>query len=81
MDQAAIGALVGWKWEPSEHGIILTLQCAQDADAFSARAFDGTTVVLNDRQLRSLTRDLMRASEERGIKLHAKPGRFRLLSR
>jgi hypothetical protein len=70
------GALVGWKRGPTDHGIILTLQVASDASDFTNRDFAQVDLALNERQLRSLARDLSRAAEERGIALFAKKGRL-----
>lgn len=63
------GALAGWKRDPSEHGVILTVQVARSTEDFDQHNFDVARVALNDRQLRSLARDLARAARERGIDL------------
>jgi hypothetical protein len=71
-----IGALVGWKWEPTESGVIVRLQVAESRDAYAERRFDMVDIALNERQLRSLARDLTRAAEQRGIALRP-PGKLR----
>ena len=71
MGVVARGALGGWKRTTSEHGIRLTLQVAPSVEEFRARQFGHVEIALNDRQLRSLTRDLVRASRERDLELFA----------
>jgi len=75
------GALAGWKRDKTDHGMILTLQVARSSDDYQQRRFDVARMALNDRQLRSLARDLARAARERGIDLDArrKGGLFRRL--
>lgn len=72
MELAATGALAGWKRSPAANGILLTVQIAQTTESFQNREFATVHMALNDRQLRSLARDLARAAEERGIDLWAK---------
>lgn len=62
---------MGWKREASENGIIISLQLLTPESASRDRHFDHVSIALNDRQLRSLTRDLQRAATERGIQLWA----------
>ncbi len=69
MEEAMIGALAGWRRHETPHGIVLNLQIAASAEKIAARDFMPVTVVLNDRQLRSLARDLTRAAASRGIDL------------
>jgi len=68
----ATGALAGWARQETRHGVVMTLQIATSAEAFRQRQFDEVNVVLNERQLRSLARDLARSAEARGIELSAK---------
>lgn len=76
------GALAGWQRDMTHYGCVLTLQIAQSQDEFADREFQRVIVALNDRQLRSLARDLERAAERRGIKLWGKPrGLARLFRR
>lgn len=75
------GALIGWKRNPSEHGIVLSLQTASSVENARNKQFDTLSLALNDRQLRSLVRDLQRAALERGVQLQADPRRPSLLSR
>ena len=72
------GALVGWRRQGTETGCLVTLQVASSADDFVSQSFDRVELALNDRQLRSLARDLARAAEERGLQLRARrrPLRF-----
>lgn len=72
MTTGLTGALVGWKRTPSRHGIVLTLQLVDGVDRFKRADYDRVDLALNDRQLRSLARDLARAAAERGIELTAK---------
>jgi hypothetical protein len=73
-----IGALVGWKRAPSSNGIVLTLQVAEAASDFRDKDFAHVNLALNERQLRSLARDLTRAAEDRGIDIFPKKrGLFR----
>ncbi|WEK46183.1 MAG: hypothetical protein P0Y56_14360 [Candidatus Andeanibacterium colombiense] len=73
----ARGALAGWKRTTSGHGILLTLQVAKSVAAFNAKEFDSVELALNDRQLRSLARDLERAARSRGLDL--RPNRTKSL--
>jgi uncharacterized glyoxalase superfamily protein PhnB len=72
MSQQAVGALVGWKRTQTDHGVMLTMQLATSKADYDQRDFQLVQIALNDRQLRSLTRDLRRAAEARGIELWAK---------
>jgi hypothetical protein len=69
MEEAMIGALAGWRRHETPHGIVLNLQIAASAEKVAARDFMPVAVALNDRQLRSLARDLTRAAASRGIDL------------
>ena len=71
MEEAPPRALVGWKREETQHGILMTLQLIRDAEGYRDRRFDRVLIVLSDRQLRSLARDLTRASAARGMDLFA----------
>ena len=79
MRVATTGALSGWKRTSSEGGIVLTLQIAGSAEAFAKRDLEVARVALNDRQLRSLARDLTRAATERGFDLFSRPPWWRRL--
>jgi hypothetical protein len=69
----ARGALAGWKREDSDQSCLLTLQVARSSEAFRQRDFEIVELAMNDRQLRSLARDLSRAAGERGLALWGKP--------
>lgn len=71
------GALLGWKRAMTDDGVVLRLQVAENKERYKKKDFEAVTLFLNDRQLRSYTRDLIRASKERSIK--SKPD-SRLLS-
>jgi hypothetical protein len=73
MTTVATGALAGWKHRETPSGLVLTLQIAADAEAFRERRFEVVQMALNERQLRSLARDLARATMRRGIDLFARP--------
>ena len=66
---ALIGAVAGWRRRSTDNGIVLTVQTATSPDQFDRREFDEVSLVLNERQLRSLARDLGRAATERGLEL------------
>ncbi len=67
------GALIGWERRSTQHGVIMTLQIIESSEQFQGRGYHRVAVALNDRQLRSLARDLARAAERRGIDLRAHP--------
>lgn len=71
MSREMLGALAGWKRCASKDGIILTLQVAGDTEHYNRGIFMRVHLAVNDRQLRSLTRDLTRAATERGVDLWA----------
>ena len=64
------GALLAWKRRGSQSGVIMTLQIVENAEE------DGrchrVKLALSDRQLRSITRDLVQVAHERGIKVHTR---------
>ncbi|WP_076072061.1 hypothetical protein [Sphingomonas montana] len=70
---AARGALVGWKRERSQHGILLTIQVADGVEHATGQHWQIVQLALNERQLRSFARDLARAAEERGLELFPRP--------
>ena len=65
----ATGALVGWEREPTAHGIVISLEIMTARSAEDSSGVVVAQVALNDRQLRSLARDLRRAADERGLEL------------
>lgn len=65
------GALAGWRRNRTPGGTVLTLQVANSAEAFRAGSYTKLHLALNDRQLRSLARELYRATDEKGIALFA----------
>lgn len=66
-----LGALIGWKRAESASGIVLTLQLARTSDNVKEGNLTQVHLALNDRQLRSMARDLTRAAAERGVELWA----------
>ena len=70
-DEGARG-VAGWRRFDGEHGIVLRIQVFANARAFAEERLERVDLVLNDRQLRSLARDLARAAEQRGLDLRAK---------
>lgn len=68
-----VGALLGWKRQPTPNGIILTLHVLRPEASASGREQDNIAVALNDRQICSLIRDLHRAAAQRGLAVRAKP--------
>jgi hypothetical protein len=68
------GALAGWNRTMTTYGCVLTLQVGETEEQFETHDYQRVLVALNDRQLRSLARDLQRAAEFRGIKLWASEG-------
>lgn len=79
--RSVVGALVGWKRAPSEHGFIFTFQVMTPEAAAQGGDPQHVTFALNDRQLRSLARDLQRSAMERGIPLWPQPKWWKLLLR
>jgi len=67
------GALIGWARHSSRHGVVMTLQIVQNAAEYQDHRYHRVSMALNDRQLRSLARDLARAARGRGISLRSKP--------
>jgi hypothetical protein len=67
------GALIGWARRNSRHGIVLTLQVVENAAQFQDHRYHQVIMALNDRQLRSMARDLARAARSRGLDLRARP--------
>ncbi len=61
------GALIGWRRNSSRHGVILTLQIVENATQYQDHHYHQVNLALNERQLRSLARDLARASRSRGL--------------
>lgn len=72
MSERSAQAVAGWRRFDGEHGIVLRMQLVGSVDGYRRREFDRVDLVLNDRQLRSLARDLVRAAEARGLELEAK---------
>lgn len=70
--QQLTGALAGWRRTRTDHGIILSLQIAASADDVRSQRLGRVDVALNERQLRSLARDLVRAAEQRDIQVFAR---------
>jgi hypothetical protein len=66
------GALIGWERRGSRHGMIMTLQIVENAAQFQDHQYHRVSLAMNDRQLRSLARDLARAARSRGLDLRAK---------
>ena len=66
------GALAGWRRTRARHGIVLSLQVATSADDRVQERLGRVDLALNERQLRSLARDLVRAAEERDIQVFAR---------
>jgi hypothetical protein len=71
-DPVVRGALVGWRQSQSEHGAVLRLQVARSAADVRDRSWDKVEIALNERQLRSFARDLVRAAHERDLRLFAR---------
>lgn len=73
------GALIDWERRSSDHGIIITLHVAE---AGMRGGHHRISTALNDRQLRALTRDLIRASRARGLSIESRiPLRTRIWRR
>jgi hypothetical protein len=78
------GALIGWERRTSSHGVTVTMQIVENAKQYQDRRYHRVTMALNDRQLRSLARDLARAALSRGLDLRSRPSlpkRFLLWSK
>lgn len=75
------GALAGWRWSLTGNGVVVRIQVATSKREFDDRDFVTVDLALNDRQLRSLTRDMIRATDERGLTLGSKRGGTSWISR
>jgi hypothetical protein len=71
-DPLVRGALVGWRRSDSDNGAVLRLQVARTSADFREHSYDRIEIALNDRQLRSFTRDMVRAAQDRHIRLFAR---------
>lgn len=80
-DAEMSGALIGWARQSSRHGIILTMQVVHTASDYKEHRFHKVSVALNERQLRSLARDLSRAARARGLSLQSRVPMHRRLWR
>ncbi|MBB3693260.1 hypothetical protein [Sphingomonas sp. BK580] len=69
--------LVGWKRDRTRHGFVVTLQLAHSAEAVRRQDYERVSLVVNERQLRSLTRDLVRALDDRGLDTFHRPTGWR----
>lgn len=78
MSESSPRAVAGWSRHHGEHGIMLRMQLVDSVAGHRRREFEKVDLVLNDRQLRSLARDLARAAEARGLDLRAKRRWWRL---
>ena len=76
--QRLVGALLGWKRNPSENGTVITLQVLAVDSPEDRKPID-VSVALNDRQIRSFARDMQRAANARGITLWARPKWWRAI--
>ncbi|WP_156141152.1 hypothetical protein [Sphingomonas sp. 37zxx] len=70
--QPMVRSVAGWRRFEGASGIVLRLQLFEGHEAFEQRRLDRVDLSLDDRQLRSLARDLVRAVEQRGMALHDK---------
>lgn len=68
-----VGALAGWKWTRADNGVVLSVQLAPSTESFETCTFATVSMALNDRQLRSLARDIKRMAAERGLELESPP--------
>jgi hypothetical protein len=69
MSSETVKALVGWKRASVMQGTMVTMQLVTSREALHERNFEITRIVVDDRQLASLVRDLSRAARLRGIAL------------
>jgi hypothetical protein len=67
------GALVSWKLQSTQNGCVLTLQLVASVQDFKNRKFRIARLTMNDRQLQSFARDIIRATDRRGVKIQAPP--------
>lgn len=63
------GALAGWKFTPSANGFVITMQIAESVESWKNHDYANVKIALNDRQIRSLARDLDRKVKSRGLVL------------
>ncbi len=73
------GALIGWERLSTRNGVVMNLQLVETSAQYQDKAYHRVAMALNDRQLRSLARDLIRAAKRRGIDLRARPPLHRRL--
>lgn len=71
MSPTIIGAPAGWRRTATDSGMMISIQVARSAAEFRDGTFTRVDLALNDRQLRSLARDLSRAAAQRGLQLRA----------
>jgi hypothetical protein len=64
------GALLAWKRRGSQSGVVMTLQIVENAD--QDNRCHRVKLQLNDRQLRSIARDLVQIAHERGIEVRTR---------
>lgn len=62
-----MGLLAGWKRRDTSHGLVLTLEVIDAAEATNPTDFAKVVVALGDEQLCALTRDLARAAKTRNL--------------
>lgn len=74
---AGARSLIGWKRQRTLNGIVLTMQLVRTVEDVRTGQIAEMNIALNDRQLRSLARDLTRAAGERGIELFYRPQGWR----
>ena len=69
----------GWRRTRATHGIILSLQIASNPEDICHDRMDRVDVALNERQLRSRARHLVRAIAQRDLQLFARRRWWRAL--
>jgi hypothetical protein len=68
-----MGALAGWRRQMTPTGCVFKLEITEHADPGEEDDFRHVDIILDDKQIGSLARDLLRAADRRGIDLWPKP--------
>ncbi len=68
--------LIGWKRDRTRHGCVVTLQLARSAEDVRRQEYERVSLAVN-RQTDPLTRDLVRALDDRGLDTFHRPTGWR----
>lgn len=68
-----VGALAGWRRQMTPRGCIFKLEITDSAAPCDEGDFHHVEIVLDDQQIGSFARDLLRTADRRGIDLWPRP--------